>query len=499
MPAMGMRARWRATTWPAVVLAATAMALACAGAAFIARADLAERRAAFETDARIAHRLLSQRVVQHDAILATLALLQPGGGAEAAPEQRLPSVYPQVLRVLRRDAGAAWADAAAAQALVAAEEESRRLQRAVAAGVDLPQGRYWLVRAAAPASFALLIDAVAMVPTEEWPIAPGAPVRVALAAGDGSSRTLHDAALPAGGWRFEFSKYLAAESQPFDVRLAHVVRWRDLPWFAMAVWVLAVALVAAGSFAAWRQRAARRRAEELLRLGHAGRLDALGELAAGMAHELNQPLTALLASVRAAERLLDDDPPDLATARGAMAQAAGQARRAGDVVGRLRRLVERPELGARLQPLRLDETLGGALALLAPDCRRLGVETSLEVQPAAATVQAEPVALEQIVHNLLSNALHALEQVPPGERRLALSVAAEGGQVVLAVRDSGPGIAPEALPRLFEPFFTTREGGLGLGLSLCETLAAGMGGSLSARNATPRGAEFRLALPLAAA
>ena len=129
---MGMRARWRATTWPAVVLAATAMALACAGAAFIARADLAERRAAFETDARIAHRLLSQRVVQHDAILATLALLQPGGGAEAAPEQRLPSVYPQVLRVLRRDAGAAWADAAAAQALVAAEEESRRLQRASA-------------------------------------------------------------------------------------------------------------------------------------------------------------------------------------------------------------------------------------------------------------------------------------------------------------------------------------------------------------------------------
>jgi C4-dicarboxylate-specific signal transduction histidine kinase len=112
-------------------------------------------------------------------------------------------------------------------------------------------------------------------------------------------------------------------------------------------------------------------------------------------------------------------------------------------------------------------------------------------------VQADAVALEQIVHNLLSNALQALQKVPLSERRLQLSAQAEGRRGVLVVRDSGPGIAPEALPRLFEPFFSTREGGLGLGLSLCETLAAGMGGELTGGNAATRGAEFRLSLPLA--
>jgi len=114
-------------------------------------------------------------------------------------------------------------------------------------------------------------------------------------------------------------------------------------------------------------------------------------------------------------------------------------------------------------------------------------------------VRAEPVALEQIVHNLLTNALHAVAQVPPAERRLDLAVGVDGAQGVLAVSDSGPGIAPDALSRVFEPFFSTRPGGLGLGLSLCETLAASMGGGLSCRNLETRGAEFRLVLPLAEA
>jgi C4-dicarboxylate-specific signal transduction histidine kinase len=107
------------------------------------------------------------------------------------------------------------------------------------------------------------------------------------------------------------------------------------------------------------------------------------------------------------------------------------------------------------------------------------------------------VALEQIVHNLLTNALQALEAVPAAERRLAITAATDAGRGVLAVSDSGPGIAADALPRVFEPFFTTRPGGLGLGLSLCETLAAAMLGTLTCANVAPRGALFRLALPLA--
>ena len=117
---------------------------------------------------------------------------------------------------------------------------------------------------------------------------------------------------------------------------------------------------------------------------------------------------------------------------------------------------------------------------------------------------AEPVALQQIVHNLLMNALQALEQVPPAERQLRLSMArAESGQVTLSVRDHGPGIPPEARQHLFEPFYTTRTGGLGLGLTLCESLAQAMGAQLAlAPEATPpsaaqRGAEFVLTLQAA--
>ena len=135
--------------------------------------------------------------------------------------------------------------------------------------------------------------------------------------------------------------------------------------------------------------------------------------------------------------------------------------------------------------------------LLEPEARRRGIEVVIDGH--APAVLADPVALEQIAHNLVGNAMQALEDVPSGERRLVLHLGSEQGRGILVVRDSGPGIAPEALEHLFEPFYTTRRGGLGLGLSLCETLAQSMDGTLSAANAAPRGAEFRLALPLAAA
>ena len=474
-----------------LTLIAAAVLLAVAGSAWIARGALADRRAAFETDARIAHRLLSQRAVQHEAILATLALLQPGGGAEARPEERLPALYPQVQQVLRRDRDDTWPGNEAA-ALAAAEAASRTARRAALAAVDVERGRFWLVQAALPTSYALRIDLDAFVPAGEWTFPRDGAARAALEH-EGRVRLLAPGRVDGAGWRFDFAKHLAAESQPFDLQATLRVGWGELPWAAMAAWSAAVALGVAG-IAAWqRQRTERRRAQELLRLGQVGRLNALGELAAGMAHELNQPLTAVLANVQAAERLLADEPPETDTARGAMAQAVAQARRASEVLARLRRTVERPEVGAALQPLALGAALKRALDLVEPECRRLGVAPRIDCE-ATLALQAEPVAFEQIVHNLISNALHALAEVPAGERTLVLQARAEGEDVVLAVRDSGPGIAPEVLPRLFEPFFSTRRGGLGLGLSLCETLAAGMGGSLVAAHAAPRGAEFRLTL-----
>lgn len=467
------------------------------GAVVIARQFLDEQRVLFETDARIVHRLLSQRVVQHDAILGTLTLLQPAAEAPGAspPEQRLPALYPHILAVQRRDRAGAWSD----PGLAAAEARSLQAGQAALASVDFGAGRYRLVLAAEPTSYALTLDLRALAPQDEWPMQiDTSPVQVALAH-EGQRFLIQPGQLPVpsktSGWRFDFHKHLAAESQPFDVVAERHVGWAQLPWWRMSAWMLAVAAVLSVLMQAQRQRAERQRAEELLRLGQVARLNTLGELAAGMAHELNQPLTAVLANTQGALRLMGEDPPELDTARQAMRQAAAQARRAADVVGRLRQAVERPAVGGAVKAVSLNAAVQRALYLLEPESRRRGVEPVLQATQ-TVTVQADPVALEQIVHNLLMNALQALEQMSADKRGLLVSLASGEGSGTLEVMDSGPGIAADALPRLFEPFFSTREGGLGLGLSLCETLASGMGGSLTARNAPEGGAVFTLTLPL---
>lgn len=466
-------------------------AATAAGGWLLARLELAQLQAAFDTDARIVHRLLSQRMVQHEAVLETLALLQPGGGSGAA-EQRLPSLYPQILSVQRRGQDEAWPDAA----LAAGEAASRQQRRAALGPADLAQGRYWLVLAAQPASFALQLSLREAHPPAEWPATASAIAMTLSHAGQ--QFTLQPGGQAPGRWTFASTKVLASDSQPFSLTASRSVAWTELPWWPVAAWGALVAAVLAATRALLRQREQRRRAEELLRLGQVGRLNALGELAAGLAHELNQPLTAVLANTQAASRLLADDPPELATARTAMAQAVQQARRAAEVVGRLRRTIERPDTSRR-EPISLEARAREALHLLEPELRRRGIEAQVQAGAAPVMVLAEPVALEQIVHNLVMNAVHALEQVPGGQRHLVLATGIDADRGTLSVTDTGPGIAAQALERLFEPFFSTREGGLGLGLSLCETLASELGGALIAANHPPRGARFVLSLPLAQA
>lgn len=472
------------------------LVLSVIGGMLLARFELGMLREAFETDARISHRLLSQRMVQHEAVLATLALLQPTSqpGNPDPAEQRLSSVYPQILSVQRRDPALAWPSGALEQA----EQASRQSHVAVLANLDFTsaRGRYQLVLAAQPVSYAMLIDVHGTVPWGDWPMpVQSSPVRVTLEHA-GQAFVVQAGHITNSGWRFEFRKHLASVSQPFEVVAIRQVGWTELPWGGMTLWTLMVA-AALAVWSAWkRQRSARRRAEELLRVGQVARLNTLGELAAGMAHELNQPLTAILANTQAARRLLQDEPPDLTTASQAMDQAVAQARRAADVLGRLRRTVEQPSPAPSGQRVDLGQAVRNALDLLEPECRRRAVTPAVHMAK-STPVLAERVALEQIVHNLLTNALQALDLVVVGERQLTIDIESSQGMGVLRVADSGPGIAPDILPHVFEPFFTTREGGLGLGLSLCETLASGLGGKLSAQANVPRGAVFVLALPLA--
>lgn len=475
--------------------------LSILGAVLIALDAIDNQRALFETDARIVHRLLSQQAVQHDAILDTLALLQPVAGRTDTqpPELRLPALYPHILEVQRRDRDQSWPD----PALHAAELESRRSRRpALARSADGSPERYRMVLAADPTSYALTISVHGMVPWAEWPMNPDtSPVRVSLGMSD-RSIPLQAGAAPIAedgtGWRFAFSKPLAVASQPFEVVAEQRLGWSQLPWGRMAGWTAAVAAVIVLLAQLQRQRTARRRAEELLRLGQVARLNTLGELAAGIAHELNQPLTAVLANTQAAKRLLDDDPAEMTTVRSAMSQAVAQARRAAAVVGRLRAVVEQPirrGVASSSGEVDLVEALRRALHLLEPECQRRSVVPVLQV-PEPVRVRADLVTLDQILHNLLMNALQAMDGIDPSRRGLTLRVQRADGEGELSVADKGPGMAPDVLRRVFEPFFSTREGGLGLGLSLCESLAQGMGGSLHAANRPEGGAVFVLRLPL---
>jgi signal transduction histidine kinase len=308
-------------------------------------------------------------------------------------------------------------------------------------------------------------------------------------------------------------KVLATPSQPFELRLQRATGPAEWPWLALFAWVAACTLGAAALWLALRSRDAQRRQAELMRMAQVGRLNTLSELAAGVAHELNQPLAAVLASTQAAQRLLRPDgstepePPgpeqlDLPSLRQALDLAAGQAKRASGVLTRLRRLVQNPMQSVELQAVDLHALCLQMLDLLRPELQRRGI--SAEIRGNAPAAWADPVMVEQIIHNLISNAMQALEGANTAAPHISLHLQQlpEASQALLRVRDNGPGFQAEQLDHIFEPFFSTRAGGLGLGLPLCETLAEALGGKLQARQAgsasdSSTGAELLLTLPLA--
>jgi len=500
--------------WPWV---AAALLLAATGDGLLAQRALMQMREAFETDARIMHRLLSQRASQHDAVVASLNLFHTEAGRDGR-EQRLSALYPQIIRVAQRNDRGVWSGgpelASALPALDLAWKASRASGLAATAVFDANHGRYWLVQASAPMSHALRIDLNTMVPWSDWPGGNTADIaakvtgtRVSLDFG-GQRWVLQPAPLWDSRWRFSFRKHLATASQPFDVVAEQCLGWSDLPWLAILLWTTLSGAAVAMVMAFIGQRRERERTQLLRQMERVSKLNAMGELAAGMAHELNQPLTAVLANTQAAARLLRETPPDMDAAQPAMQRAAEQARRAAEVLARLRQTVGQPDAPLVIVPVDLGEAARKALFLIEPECQALGVVPASEGALAVFAL-ADAVALEQVLHNLLDNALTALAKVPVGERRLQLRVTRTDADAVIEIIDSGPGIAADILPRLFEPFFTTRSsphpavrnaapgGGMGLGLSLCESLLQRMGGRIEAHNSERRGAVFRVTLPLA--
>ncbi len=225
-------------------------------------------------------------------------------------------------------------------------------------------------------------------------------------------------------------------------------------------------------------------------LVQAGKLAALGQLAAGVAHELNQPLAAIRSYAHNARRLIEHERP--AEAAATLERISALTGRMGETIGRLRTLARRP--AADLGPVDLARVTGDALALLEARIRAEGVRVRTDIPEPARRVRAEPIRLEQVLLNLLGNALDA---VATSERReVAVSAAAADGQVRLAVSDSGCGIPPGAIEHVFDPFFTTKEvgEGLGLGLSISYNIVKDFGGSMRVASEPGRGTTFTVVL-----
>jgi len=234
-------------------------------------------------------------------------------------------------------------------------------------------------------------------------------------------------------------------------------------------------------------------------LAHVSRLSAMGEMAAALAHELNQPLTAIGNSVGALKLMLRDGGQaldDAARARVVRAaeQAEGQAVRAGEIVRRLRDFIARGEADARIEALQ--PLIEDAVALGAPDAKAEAIEVRFQFSPRARRVLADRIQLQQILVNLVRNAAEAMKDAPP-PHVLTVATAARRGMAEISVKDTGPGVSPEIAKQLFSPFLSTKTSGMGVGLSICRRIVEAHGGRMWLEESRGGGADFRFTVPAA--
>jgi signal transduction histidine kinase len=242
--------------------------------------------------------------------------------------------------------------------------------------------------------------------------------------------------------------------------------------------------------AAARQRETAERAE----LARVTRLTTMGEMAASIAHEVNQPLAAIVSNANAGLRWLAHPAPDLSKVDAVLQRVVRDGHRASEVIGSVRAMFKRDVQEKR--PLAVNPFIEEALALLQGQLESERISVHMELAIGAPCVLADKVQLQQVVLNLLANAIDAMRGVEDRPRALRVAVGpGEADHVLIAVADSGPGIAAEDRERIFEPFFTTKTGGMGLGLAICRSIVEAHGGRLSVTPGTPHGAVFQVMLP----
>ncbi len=253
-----------------------------------------------------------------------------------------------------------------------------------------------------------------------------------------------------------------------------------------------------GSVVVFRDITERKQAEEEARrhqrdLAHVARLSTLGEMASGIAHELNQPLTAISTNARACVRMLESERSPTEHCADVMERIAAQAERAGEVIRQIRHFVRKGE--PESCPVAVQDIVRNVIELIRHDARREGIQIQLEMAGQLNRVMVQQIQIEQVILNLTRNAIEAMAETTPDNRRLIIRTAfTPDGRAEIQVNDTGPGISPEIADSLFTPFATTKPQGMGLGLSISHGIISAHGGRLAVTSSPGKGASFSFSL-----
>jgi signal transduction histidine kinase len=242
-------------------------------------------------------------------------------------------------------------------------------------------------------------------------------------------------------------------------------------------------------------RGAERRLHEMqTELAHANRAATMGQLTASIAHEVSQPVAATLSNAQAALRWLRAEPAELEEVREALDRIVRDGKRAAEVIDRVRSLLRKAP--SRREAVDINEALQQVIALVQTEAAKDGVAVRTRLDQGLPHIEGDRIQLQQVVLNLMVNAMEAMRAVDGGRRELLISSGrGERGEVLVSVRDSGPGLDPAKLERLFEAFYTTKVGSLGMGLSICRSIVEAHGGRLWAETCEPQGAVFQFTIP----
>ncbi|MGY4447235.1 PAS domain S-box-containing protein [Bradyrhizobium sp. i1.3.1] len=240
----------------------------------------------------------------------------------------------------------------------------------------------------------------------------------------------------------------------------------------------------------------RRYRETLMGLAHANRITTMGQLAASIAHEVNQPIAAISSNAGAGLNWLGAQPPNLEEVRQTFGLIARDSMRAGNVIRRIRALMNKAPIQTEL--LAIDEVILEVLALVRAELAKNGVWVRTRRTEALPLVRADRVQLRQVILNLITNAIEAMSEINEGERELLIATRTDGSNnVLVAFRDTGPGLDPNSADRVFEAFYTTKSEGMGMGLAICHSIIEAHGGRMWAGANDPRGAVFQFSMPVA--